>query len=66
MGRFLLFLDRYPSLRKRAFRGMAAEPELFARLLGNTPGRSFSDISGGHQFALRLAVPDRVNQKSET
>ena len=33
MGRLLLLLDRYPSLRRRAFRGMAAEPELFARLL---------------------------------
>ncbi len=33
MGRLLLLLDRYPSLRKRAFRGMAGEPGLFARLL---------------------------------
>ncbi len=33
MGRFLLLLDRYPSLRRRVFRGMAAEPELFARML---------------------------------
>jgi menaquinone-9 beta-reductase len=33
MGRLLLLLDRYPSLRRRAFRGMAREPELFACLL---------------------------------
>jgi menaquinone-9 beta-reductase len=33
MGRLLLLLDRYPSLRERAFRGMAGEPGLFARLL---------------------------------
>ncbi|HEV1995344.1 MAG TPA: NAD(P)/FAD-dependent oxidoreductase [Candidatus Acidoferrum sp.] len=33
MGRLLLLLDRYPSLRKRALRGLAEEPELFARLL---------------------------------
>jgi flavin-dependent dehydrogenase len=33
MGRLLLLLDRYPSLRKRVFRGLAADPELFARLL---------------------------------
>jgi flavin-dependent dehydrogenase len=40
MGRILLFLDRYPSLRKRAFRGMAAEPELFARLLATHLGEA--------------------------
>jgi len=40
MGRFLLFLDRYPSLRRRAFRGMAAEPELFARLLATHLGEA--------------------------
>jgi hypothetical protein len=33
MGRLLLLLDRYPSLRKRVLRGLADEPELFARLL---------------------------------
>jgi flavin-dependent dehydrogenase len=33
MGWLLLLLDRYPSLRKRALRGLAKEPELFARLL---------------------------------
>ena len=40
MGRLLLFLDRYPSLRRRAFRGMAAEPELFARLLATHLGEA--------------------------
>jgi menaquinone-9 beta-reductase len=38
MGRLLLLLDRYPSLRRRAFRAMAAEPELFARLLATHLG----------------------------
>jgi flavin-dependent dehydrogenase len=33
MGHLLLLLDQYPSLRKRAFRGIAAERQLFARLL---------------------------------
>jgi len=33
MGRLLLLLDRYPSLRKRALRCLGQEPELFARLL---------------------------------
>jgi flavin-dependent dehydrogenase len=33
MSRLLLLLDRYPSLRKRVFRGLARDPELFARLL---------------------------------
>jgi len=32
-GRLLLLLDRYPPLRKRALRGLAEDPELFARLL---------------------------------
>jgi len=33
MGRLLLMLDQYPALRKRAVRILAADPELFARLL---------------------------------
>ena len=33
MGRLLLFLDRYPRLRRRSLGGLAAEPTLFARLL---------------------------------
>src|SRR5260370_1996317 len=33
MGRLLLLLDRYPSLRKRALRCLGEKPELFARLL---------------------------------
>ncbi len=40
MGRLLLLLDRYPSLRKRALRCLAAEPELFARLLAAHLGES--------------------------
>jgi flavin-dependent dehydrogenase len=38
MGRLLLLLDRYPSLRRRTFRGMAGEPGLFARLLATHLG----------------------------
>jgi flavin-dependent dehydrogenase len=33
MGRLLLLLDRYPSLRKRALRALADDPEVFARLM---------------------------------
>jgi flavin-dependent dehydrogenase len=33
MGRLLLLLDRYPSLRKRALRGLAEDSQLFSRLL---------------------------------
>jgi flavin-dependent dehydrogenase len=40
MGRLLLLLDRYPSLRRRAFRGMACEPGLFARLLATHLGEA--------------------------
>jgi len=40
MGRLLLLLDRYPSMRRRAFRGMAREPELFARLLATHLGEA--------------------------
>jgi flavin-dependent dehydrogenase len=40
MGRVLLFLDRYPSLRRRAFRGMAGEAQLFPRLLATHLGEA--------------------------
>src|SRR5713226_903395 len=40
MGRLLLLLDRYPSLRKRTLRCLAEEPELFARLLAAHAGES--------------------------
>jgi len=33
MGRLFLLLDRYPSIRRRALRSLAEDPELFARLL---------------------------------
>jgi flavin-dependent dehydrogenase len=33
MGRLLLLLDRFPSLRKRALRGLAGDPKLFTQLL---------------------------------
>jgi len=33
MGQLLLLLDRYPRLRRRALRGLAAEPAPFARLV---------------------------------
>ncbi len=40
MGQLLLLLDRYPSLRARALRGLAEEPELFARLLAAHRGET--------------------------
>jgi flavin-dependent dehydrogenase len=40
MGRLLLFLDRYPPVRKRVLQCLAAEPELFARLLAAHLGES--------------------------
>ena len=40
MGRLLLLLDRYPSLRRRMLRGFAEDPELFARLLAFHRGES--------------------------
>jgi flavin-dependent dehydrogenase len=33
MGRLLLLLDRFPSLRKRALSGLAGDPKLFTQLL---------------------------------
>ena len=33
MSRLILWMDRSPWLRQRALRAMAAEPQLFARLL---------------------------------
>jgi flavin-dependent dehydrogenase len=42
MGRLLLFLDRYPSLRMRALRGLAKDPELFARMLAVHLGEASS------------------------
>src|SRR5216683_5043565 len=42
MGRLLLFLDRYPSLRMRALRGLAKDPELFARMLAVHMGSASS------------------------
>jgi len=52
MGRILLFLDRYPSLRKRAFRGMAAEPELFARLLATHLGEASPKVLAATSLRL--------------
>jgi menaquinone-9 beta-reductase len=40
MGRLLLLLDRYPSLRRRVVRCLAEDPELFARLLGAHAGEA--------------------------
>jgi menaquinone-9 beta-reductase len=40
MSRLLLFLDRYASVRKRVLQSLAAEPELFARLLAAHLGES--------------------------
>src|SRR5260370_3014599 len=42
MGRLLLLLHRYPSLRMRALRGLAKDPELFARMLAVHLGEASS------------------------
>jgi menaquinone-9 beta-reductase len=52
MGKLLLLLDRYPSLRKRAFRGMAAEPGLFARLLATHMGEASSKFLAATSLRL--------------
>jgi menaquinone-9 beta-reductase len=44
MGRLLLLLDRYASLRGRVLRCLAEEPELFARLLGAHLGVAAPDL----------------------
>jgi menaquinone-9 beta-reductase len=44
MARFLLMLDRYPSLRKRVLRGLAGDPELFSSLLDVHRGKHSSKI----------------------
>jgi flavin-dependent dehydrogenase len=56
IGWLLLMLDRYPSLRRRALRGLAANPDLFARLLaahlGETSSKFLTALSlrAGWQF----------------
>jgi flavin-dependent dehydrogenase len=52
MGRRLLFLDRNPSLRRRAFRGMAGEPELFARLLATHLGEGSPKVLAATSLRL--------------
>jgi menaquinone-9 beta-reductase len=58
MGRLLLLLDRYPSIRRRALRGLAGDPELFARLLAvHMGGASSKHVAAtslrlGWQFLL--------------
>jgi len=52
MGRLLLLLDRYPSLRKRALRGLAAESELFARLLAVHLGEASSKFLAATSLRL--------------
>ena len=44
MGRLLVLLDRHPSWRRRAFRAMAAESGLFARLLAAHLGESSAEF----------------------
>jgi menaquinone-9 beta-reductase len=44
IGRLLLLLDRYPSLRRRVLRCLAEEPELFGRLLGAHLGEVPNDF----------------------
>jgi flavin-dependent dehydrogenase len=60
MAHVLLLLDRYPVLRSRTMKMLAAEPELFARLLGVHLGsESLTRFAAakGLELAWRLAVP---------
>jgi len=50
MGRLLLLLDRYPSLRKRALRSLAEDPQLFSRLLAAHLGEA------SHKFLAALSL----------
>jgi flavin-dependent dehydrogenase len=52
MGRLLLLLDRYPSLRRRAFRGMAGAPGLFGRLLAAHLGKASTKLLAATSLRL--------------
>jgi menaquinone-9 beta-reductase len=52
MGRLLLLLDRYPSLRRRVLRCLSEDPELFARLLGAHLGEAASDFLAATSLRL--------------
>jgi flavin-dependent dehydrogenase len=52
MGWLLLLLDRYPSLRRRALRGLASDPELFARLLAAHLGEASSKFLAATSLRL--------------
>jgi flavin-dependent dehydrogenase len=52
MGRLLLLLDRYPSLRRRTLRGLAEDPQLFSRLLAAHLGEASPKVLAA--LSLRL------------
>src|SRR5713101_5770348 len=52
MGRLLLLLDRYPSLRQRALRCLAEEPELFSRLLAAHLGEASPKVLAATSLRL--------------
>jgi flavin-dependent dehydrogenase len=64
MARIMLWMDRSATFRSRAMQMLAAEPGLFAQMLGvhlgeQTLGRFIA--SKGLEVAWRLAVPSRVH-----
>src|SRR6184192_2508869 len=64
VGRLLLLLDRCPSLRRRAPRSGHGSGA-FRSTFGSAPGRGFREISGGYEFAPRLAISERLNGEGE-
>lgn len=52
MSQLLLLLDRFPSLRARTLRCLAAEPELFARLLAVHLGESSAELLAATSLRL--------------
>ena len=61
MTRLLLIAARRPSLRRRAVRGLAGDPELFSRLLsvqgGETPRRVLRAGHGARLLRCLLPFP---------
>jgi 2-polyprenyl-6-methoxyphenol hydroxylase-like FAD-dependent oxidoreductase len=60
MARAMLLMDRYPALRERALRMLAAKPALLARMLGVHVGAEPLNrflAARGWEVALRLALP---------
>ncbi len=63
MAQVMLMMDRWPVLRRRAIRALAAEPQLFARLLGVHVGAESMGhfvATSGARLALSLATAREI------